>query len=71
MVRQVQQRHGGKVNAWFAGFAPYDNPEIAIVVLVENGGHGYYTAEVVREIIAGYFGIKENIEETRKATPNT
>ncbi len=49
------------VIAWFAGFAPYENPEIAIVVMVEKGGHGNYTAEVVREIMAEYFGM--NMEE--------
>ena len=46
-----------KVNAWFVGFAPYDDPEIAIVVMVENGGHGNYTGEVVRDIMAEYFGM--------------
>ena len=45
------------VNAWFVGFAPFDDPEIAIVVMVENGGHGNYTAEVVRDIMAEYFGM--------------
>lgn len=30
----------GKTHAWFSGFAPYDNPDIAIVVLVEGGGEG-------------------------------
>ncbi len=54
---------GTKVNAWFAGFAPYDDPEIAVVVLVENGGHGYYTAEVAKEIIAEYFGMNINENE--------
>lgn len=44
-------------NAWFVGFAPFDNPEIAVVVLVENGGHGGYTAEVARDIMAQYFGM--------------
>lgn len=52
---------GEKVNAWFVGFAPFDNPEIAVVVTVENGGHGYYTAEVVRELVAEYFGM--NVQE--------
>ncbi len=47
----------GDVNAWFVGFAPFEKPEIAVVIIVENGGHGYYTAEVVREIIAEYFGM--------------
>lgn len=51
----------GDVNAWFVGFAPFDKPEIAVVIIVENGGHGYYTAEVVREIIAEYFGM--NVEQ--------
>jgi penicillin-binding protein 2 len=60
---------GNKVNAWFAGFAPYDDPEIAIVVLVENGGHGYYTAEVTKEIIASYFGLNQSIQENRTALP--
>ena len=45
------------VHAWFAGFAPFDNPEIAVVVMVENGGHGNYTAEAVRDIMAEYFGM--------------
>lgn len=27
---------GKSTNAWFAGFAPYDNPEIAVVVIIEN-----------------------------------
>ena len=51
----------GDVNAWFVGFAPYDNPQIAVVVVVENGGHGYYTAEVVKAIVQEYFGT--NVED--------
>ena len=62
---------GGKVNAWFAGFAPYDDPEIAIVVMVENGSHGYYTAEVAKEIIEQHFKLKETIDENRTALPYT
>lgn len=52
------------VNAWFAGFAPFDKPEIAVVVLVENGGHGNYTAEAVRDIMAEYFGMNtQDVQE--------
>ena len=39
------------------GFAPFEEPEIAVIIIVENGGHGSYTAEVVREITAEYFGM--------------
>ena len=62
--------NGNKVNAWFVGFAPFENPEIAIVVIVENGGHGNYTAEVVRDIMEEYFGMNiETIEEDMTAKP--
>ena len=46
-----------KTNAWFAGFAPYNDPEIAVVVMVENGKHGFFTAEVVKQVIYEYFGM--------------
>ena len=59
-----------KTNAWFVGFAPFDNPEIAVVVLVENGGSGGYTAEVARDIIAEYFGMNANkVTEDMSAKP--
>ena len=63
---------GNKVHAWFVGFAPFENPEIAIVVMVENGGHGNYTAEVVRDIMEEYFGMNtQNVEEDMSAIPYT
>ena len=59
-----------QVHAWFVGYAPFENPEIAIVVMVENGGHGNYTAEVVRDIMAEYFGMNiQNVEEDMSAKP--
>ena len=57
---------GKKVHGWFAGFAPYDNPEICVVVMVENGGHGWYTAEVAKELIAEYFGMNITDEEIKE-----
>ena len=61
----------GHTNAWFVGFAPFNDPEIAIVVFVRNGGSGGYTAEVARDIIAEYFGMNvEQIEENMMALPN-
>ena len=63
---------GNDVNAWFVGFAPFENPEIAVVVMVENGGHGNYTAEAVREIMAEYFGMNtQTVQESIQATPYT
>lgn len=61
----------GRTNAWFVGFAPFDNPEIAVVVMVENGGSGGYTAEVARDIIAEYFGMNANkVTEDMSAMPS-
>lgn len=62
---------GNKTNGWFAGFAPYDNPEIAVVVVVENVTHGGYTAEVARDIFAEYFGMNSGeITESQQAVPS-
>lgn len=71
---EAGQDKNGKdiVNAWFAAFAPYDDPEIAVVVMVENGGHGNYTAEAVRDIMAEYFGMNtQNVTEDMKAISYT
>ena len=42
-------------NAVFIAFAPKDDPEIALAVVVENGANGYYLAEVARDIFDWYF----------------
>ena len=63
---------GKNVNAWFAGFAPYENPEIAVVVFIENGGHGNYSGEAVRNIMNQYFGMNINqVHENMTAIPYT
>ena len=47
----------GNANAWFVGFAPFNDPEIAVAVFVKEGQHGGYTAPAAREIFAQYFGM--------------
>ncbi|MFH1890353.1 MAG: penicillin-binding protein 2 [Candidatus Kuenenbacteria bacterium] len=45
-----------KSHAWFVGFAPYESPRIAIVILIENGGEGSITAvPVFKEVVEWYF----------------
>lgn len=50
-----------KTHAWFTAFAPYDNPEIAILVLIEGGGAGHEAAlPVALETLKWYFAKKNN-----------
>uniref|UniRef100_A0A7C1FGA8 Penicillin-binding protein 2 n=1 Tax=Caldilinea aerophila TaxID=133453 RepID=A0A7C1FGA8_9CHLR len=43
-------------HAWFSAFAPYDNPEIAIVTFVYDGGEGSaVAAPVTQKILEAYF----------------
>lgn len=46
-----------KTHSWFVSFAPYDNPTIALLVLVEGGGEGNETAvPISKNILSWYFG---------------
>lgn len=47
-------------HAWFVGYAPFENPEIAIVSFIYNGGEGSaWSAPVVRDVMAAYFKVGE------------
>ncbi len=46
-------------HAWTIAFAPYDNPEIAVVAFVYNGGEGSTVAgPIVRRTLQSYFELK-------------
>ena len=50
-----------KPHAWFTGFAPYDDPELVITILIEEGGEGSETAvPIAEEFLQWYFGLEEN-----------
>lgn len=51
---------GQSAHAWFTGFAPYNDPKIAVIVLIENGGSGGYTAPVAKNIFSQYFGLQDS-----------
>lgn len=52
----AEWRTGRSTHAWFSGFAPYDSPEIAIIVLVEEGGEGStISAPIAHQVIDWYF----------------
>jgi penicillin-binding protein 2 len=46
-------------HAWTVGYAPYDNPEIAVVAFVYNGGEGASVAgPMIRRVLEAYFELK-------------
>jgi cell division protein FtsI/penicillin-binding protein 2 len=45
-------------HSWFAGYAPANEPEIAIVALVENAGEGAtVAAPLVRQVVEAYYDL--------------
>ncbi len=53
----AQFETGKETHAWFTGFAPAENPRIAVTVIVEEGGSGGQTAApVARKIFDVYLG---------------
>lgn len=47
---------GGELsNGCFVAFAPYDDPQIAVCVVIEQGGGGANLAPIARDIINSYF----------------
>lgn len=57
----------GNNNGIFVGFAPYDNPKIAVVAVIQHGGEGTYTANVVKPIMEEYFNIDKESKQNEKA----
>ena len=51
-------------NAVFVCFAPYDDPQIAISLVVEKGGSGSTLASIAADILRYYFSAEESREET-------
>ena len=57
----TSQFKGHDPYAWFVSFAPFDNPEIAVAIMIGQGGSGSYAALVCREIYEHYFELEESV----------
>jgi penicillin-binding protein 2 len=60
--RQVRQSH-----SWFVGFAPYDNPQIVVAVLIEgtgdlNDGSSTMAVPAVTQMMQAYFNVQPPAE---------
>lgn len=46
-------------HAWFTGFAPADDPEVCVTIIVENAGSGgSYAVPIAKRIFDAYFGVE-------------
>lgn len=66
---KVKERH--RDNAMYVGYAPYDDPQIVVAVVLENaGGGGKNAAPVARQMMDAYFARQQPaqlVEQTRKS----
>ncbi|MFZ5817603.1 MAG: penicillin-binding protein 2 [Bacillota bacterium] len=49
----------GYANALTVAYAPYDDPQVAVAVIVEGGAHGSWVAPAARAVFAHHFGIQD------------
>lgn len=55
----AQTRRGEEHHAWFMGYGPYQDPELAVVVFIEHGGSSTQVAiPVARDFMAAYWGVE-------------
>jgi penicillin-binding protein 2 len=75
VVKKGEERRQAdfKDHAWFASFAPVDNPQIAVVVLVENGGFGGLIAAPVAKAVyeAAFRERQTSVRPTPVEAPET
>jgi penicillin-binding protein 2 len=58
-------------HALFVSYAPVDNPQIAVAVVVEHGGHGSSAAApIAKAIYEAYFSEKNADNDTAKRDPS-
>jgi penicillin-binding protein 2 len=57
----------GKDHAWYVGFAPFDNPKIAVAVLLENSGFGGAKAAPLAGLVMEKYLYRELIRNKPKA----
>lgn len=51
----------GRDHGWFVAYGPFDNPNIVVAVIVENGGYGSQSAVPIgRKILEAAFGLNQD-----------
>ena len=66
----IAQRRILPTHAWYVGYAPVDDPQIAVAVFVFNGGEGsQWAAPVACHVMAAYFGAGQYAVTTGNVSP--
>lgn len=51
----------GRDHGWFVAYGPFDNPNVVVAVIVENGGYGSQSAVPIgRKILEAAFGLNQD-----------
>ena len=54
-------------HGWFGGFAPSDDPQIAVLIFIENGSSSSYALPIAGDIIKEYFNFEDESKEENTA----
>jgi penicillin-binding protein 2 len=55
-------------HAWFVSYAPVENPQIAVAVLVEHGGHGgEAAAPMAKKVFEKYIELQKQVTDKQQA----
>jgi penicillin-binding protein 2 len=66
----IAQRRILPTHAWYVGYAPYDDPQIAVSVFIFNGSEGSnWAAPIACHVMAAYFGVGQYAALTGGLTP--
>lgn len=68
-VKTEQLAYLNRDHAWFVSYAPVENPQIAVVVLVEHGGHGASAAApLAKKVIEKYIALQNQPADQRQVS---
>ena len=62
LAEKMGHAHSIKDNAWFVGFAPRRNPDIAVCVLFEAGEHGRLAGRLAARVIEAYVNKQRTLD---------
>lgn len=61
----------GREHGWFVAYGPFDNPNIAVAVIVENAGYGATSAVPIgHKILTAAFGLDKPQDQQQQANAN-